>query len=68
MIERKTKLWWKSKTLWFNAITACLVSLEASTGYMKPYLPEHWYVVVIIVLPMVNILLRLISNATLIKR
>lgn len=68
MIERKTKLWWKSKTLWFNAITACLVSLEATTDYIKPYLPDHWYVAVIIALPMINILLRLISTATLIKK
>lgn len=30
------KVWWKSKTLWVNAIVAALVAAEAVTGVMKP--------------------------------
>jgi hypothetical protein len=45
------KSWWKSKTLWVNIIVAVLASLEATTGLLQPYLPEHWYVVVAVGLP-----------------
>ena len=30
------KAWWKSKTLWVNAVAAMLVALEAGTGILQP--------------------------------
>jgi hypothetical protein len=56
------KPWWKSKTLWVNITIAVLVSLEATTGLLQPYLPEHWYVVVAVGLPIVNVVLRVITT------
>jgi hypothetical protein len=56
------KLWWESKTLWVNIIVGILATLEASTGLLQPYLPEHWYVVVAISLPAVNVLLRVVTT------
>ena len=56
------KSWWKSKTLWVNLIVAVLASLEATTGLLQPYLPEHWYVVVAVGLPVINVVLRIVTT------
>jgi len=56
------KSWWKSKTLWVNVIVAVLASLEATTGLLQPYLPEHWYVVVAVGLPVINVVLRIVTT------
>jgi hypothetical protein len=56
------KPWYTSKTIWVNIFVAVLASLEATTGLLKPYLPEHWYVILAVGLPVVNILLRVITT------
>ena len=56
------KAWWKSKTLWVNIIVAVLASLEATTGLLQPYLPEHWYVVVAVGLPVINVVRRIVTT------
>ena len=56
------KPWWKSKTLWVNIIVAVLASLEATTGLLQPYLPQHWYVVVAVGLPIINVVLRIVTT------
>jgi hypothetical protein len=56
------KPWYKSKTLWVNIIVAVLATLEASTGLLQPYLPNHWYVVVAVGLPIINVVLRIITT------
>lgn len=56
------KSWWKSKTLWVNIIVAVLASLEATTGLLQPYLPQHWYVVVAVGLPIINVVLRIVTT------
>ncbi len=53
---------WKSKTLWVNIIVAVLASLEATTGLLQPYLPEHWYVAVAVGLPVINVVLRIVTT------
>ncbi len=57
------KVWWKSKTLWINAIAAMLVALEAGTGVLQPMLPVNLYTVLAVGLPIVNALLRVITTA-----
>ena len=57
------KVWWKSKTLWVNAIAAMLVALEAGTGVLQPKLPVNLYTVLAVGLPIVNALLRVITTA-----
>jgi hypothetical protein len=59
------KPWYKSKTLWVNIIVAVLATLEASTGLLQPYLPNHWYVVVAVGLPIINVVLRIITTQSL---
>lgn len=56
------KPWYKSKTLWVNIIVAVLATLEASTGLLQPYLPNHWYVAVAVGLPVINVVLRIITT------
>lgn len=55
------KYWYKSKTLWFNAFAAALMALEASTGLLKPYMAEEFWVTMAVCLPIVNAMLRIIT-------
>ena len=59
------KLWWKSKTLWFNVICAVLAALEANTGALQPFLPVNFYAILSVVLPVVNVVLRTITTQAL---
>ena len=59
------KVWWKSKTLWVNAIVAALVATEAVTGVMQPYVAEKFYAAVAVFLPIVNAVLRVITSEAL---
>lgn len=56
------KRWWQSKTIWLNIIVGGLASLEATTGMLEPFLPQHWYVAVAVGLPVVNVALRTITT------
>lgn len=56
------KPWYTSKTIWFNIIVAALATLEALTGLLQPYLPQHWYAGVAVGLPVLNVILRIITN------
>lgn len=60
-MEQKT--WWKSKTLWINAVAAMLVALEAGTGVLQPLLPVNLYTVLAVGLPIINALLRVITTS-----
>ena len=56
------KSWYQSKTLWFNAIAAALVALEAGTGFLKPLLGENTYALFAVALPVVNSILRVVTK------
>ena len=60
-MEQKT--WWKSKTLWINAVAAMLVALEAGTGVLQPLLPINLYAALAVGLPIINALLRVITTS-----
>lgn len=57
------KAWWKSKTLWVNAVAAMLVALEAGTGILQPLLPVNLYTALAVGLPIINALLRVITTS-----
>lgn len=59
------KCWWKSKTLWFNAACSALLALEAATGNIQPHVPVNVYLVMSVVLPIVNAILRVITTQAL---
>lgn len=56
------KKWYRSKTLIFNAIVAGLIALEATTNIFKPYVSDLFYVVLAVVLPVVNAMLRIVTT------
>lgn len=65
VVAAPVKLWWQSRTLIVNAITAALVALEAGTGLLQPYLPVDFFTVIAVALPMVNAILRVITTQAL---
>jgi hypothetical protein len=56
------KRWYKSKTIWVNVGAAALMALEASTGLLKPYMADTFWVAMAVALPMVNAMLRVITT------
>ena len=56
------KSWYRSKTLWFNAIVAALAALEGVTGLLAPYTGQNFYSALCVVLPIGNAMLRVIST------
>ena len=56
------KPWWQSKTLIVNALAAGLVTLEASTGMLQPHLPVNLYTALAVALPIINAMLRVVTN------
>ncbi len=59
------KCWWKSRTLWFNAMAAALLALETVTGAIQPYVPVNVYVVMAVALPVINAILRVVTTQAL---
>lgn len=60
-----TKVWWKSKTLWVNALAAALVAVESLTGVLKPHISGQIYFYVAFFLPIVNAVLRVVTSKAL---
>ncbi len=56
------KVWWKSKTIWINAIAATLVAAESVTGAMQPLISVNFYAVMAVFLPIINAFLRTITT------
>ena len=56
------KKWYFSKTILFNAFVAGLIALEATTNIFKPYVSDLFYVVLAVVLPVVNAMLRIVTT------
>lgn len=56
------KRWYQSKIVILNLLVAIFASLEASTGILKPVLPEEWFTVVAVTLPILNIILRFVTT------
>lgn len=63
--KRFYKVWWKSKTLWVNLAIAALAALEPLTGILQSVLPVNAYVIFAIAVPVVNAMLRVVSNESL---
>jgi hypothetical protein len=56
------KHWLQSKTIWFNAVIACLAAAEASFSMLKPYLGESTYGVALFAVTIINVYLRCITS------
>ena len=56
------KTWYKSKTLWLNAVVGGLVALESTTSYLQGHIADKFYIAVAIGLPVLNAVLRSMTN------
>lgn len=56
------KKWWKSRTLWFNAIVAALAAAEAAFGVLQGVLPGNVYAWLSITLTVGNAVLRVLTS------
>jgi len=59
------KAWWKSKTLWFNALCAALVAVEATFGAFQSVLAGNVYATISVVLAVGNAILRIVTTQAL---
>jgi len=55
------KAWWKSKTLWFNAIVGVLAAVEANAHLVQAYVPGSIYGWGMLLLTSGNSVLRLVT-------
>lgn len=56
------KHWWKSKTIWVNVLAAAVAVAVENVAILRPLLPDNYYAIVAFVLPLVNVMLRVITT------
>ena len=56
------KQWWKSKTLWFNALVAAATAAEASLSLLQPVLGAGTYPSIAFALALGNAVLRVMTT------
>lgn len=64
VIVQPAKPWWRSRTLWINAIVLMLAVAEAKLGYLQAWLPVNVYGLIAFVLPVLNAGLRVVTTGT----
>jgi hypothetical protein len=62
VIVTEKKPWYKSRTLWFNALVAVLAALELSANLIQPYVPGNIYGYGMVVLTVGNAFLRFLTS------
>jgi len=62
VLEGSVKVWWKSKTIWFNLIVAMLAALEATFHFLQPIFGGMLYGIGAVVIAVVNAALRIITT------
>ncbi len=61
------KKWYKSKTLWFNAVAGVALIVEQNLPVIQPFLPPHIGAALVVAVPIVNLALRLVTTKELHK-
>lgn len=61
-IITEKKPWYKSRTLWFNAVVAAFAALEASASMIQPFLQGNVYGYALLILTVGNAALRIITS------
>ena len=62
MERRSGKSWWRSKTLWLNAVLAATSVAEANLGLLRDTLGPHSYLGLITLAAGLNAALRFITS------
>lgn len=58
------KPWWRSRTLWLNAVVLALAAAEARLGLLRDVLPLDTYQLLAFALPVANAALRLVTTTS----
>ena len=56
------KVWWKSRTLWLNALVLAVATAESQSALLREVMPTNTFVLISIGLPVVNMLLRVATR------
>lgn len=56
------KTWWKSKTIWLNAITAGLAAAQMSGYFLQPFMQPQDYAFAMFGLAIINGILRVVTT------
>lgn len=56
------KAWYKSRTIWCNALIAALALAESQLDILQPLLPFNVYGGLAFALPIVNVVLRTVTT------
>lgn len=56
------KPWYQSRMLWFNAIVALLIALEAGFSLLQPYMQPMMYAYILLAVTLINAVLRVITT------
>ena len=62
-LQSTAKPWWRSKTIWLNAIVLALAAAESRIGALEGVLPVSAFELLAFVLPVLNVALRYVSHA-----
>ncbi len=57
------KLWWQSKTIWLNLLSALLIALELKLNLLQPLLPSNVYAWLAVAITVANSVLRVVTSA-----
>lgn len=60
-----SKPWWRSRTLWVNALVLLAAAAETQLQLLQPLLPVNIFALVAFGLPLVNVLLRTVTQQAL---
>lgn len=58
----ETKPFWRSKTLWFNAIVGALAALEANAHLVQAFVPGNSFAWGMLLLTVGNAVLRIVTT------
>lgn len=61
-VRPASKPWWRSRTLWLNALVLMAAAAETRLQLLQPLLPLNVYSLVAFGLPLLNVLLRLVTQ------
>ena len=61
-VRAASKPWWHSRTLWLNALVLLAAAAETQLQVLQPLLPVNVYSLVAFGLPLLNVLLRVVTQ------
>lgn len=61
------KKWYKSKMIWFNVLVGVMLIIEQNLSVIQQAIPQNFSVMLIVLVPIINLILRVITTNGLTK-